>query len=135
MHTPPIAAQLKQQVQTDQAPSAIGPYSQAIRHGGLIFVSGQIPFNPATGSLVQGEIAEQTAQCLRNLQAILEAGQSSLTRVLKTTVYLKDMEQFTKVNEIYGQFFKPPFPARACVEVARLPRDVGVEIDCIATCD
>lgn len=122
-------------IKTDQAPAAIGPYSQAIRVGNLVFVSGQIPFDPKTGQLVQGSIEMQTQQCLKNLAAILEASQSSMNKVIKTTVFLKDLENFTRVNETYAQHFKPPYPARACVEVARLPRDVGVEIDCIASCD
>lgn len=124
-----------QPIKTDRAPAAIGPYSQGMRVGSLVFVSGQIPFNPATGQLVQGTIEEQAQQCLKNLMAILEASHSSLGKVVKTTIYLKDLEHFTRVNDTYAQFFKPPFPARACVEVARLPRDVGVEIDCIACCD
>lgn len=122
-------------VQTNKAPSAIGPYSQAVRMGTTVFVSGQIPLDPVTGQLVKGSIEDQTTRCLENLKAILEAANSDLSRVVKTTVFLKNMEQFSKVNETYGRFFKEPYPARACVEVARLPRDVDVEIDCIATCD
>lgn len=122
-------------VQTTLAPSAIGPYSQGIRLGTTVFISGQIPLDPSTGQLVKGSIEEQTERCLKNLSAILEAAHSDLSRVVKTTVFLKNMDQFSKVNEVYGRFFKQPYPARACVEVARLPRDVDVEIDCIATCD
>lgn len=122
-------------IKTDKAPAAIGPYSQAIRVGNLVFVSGQIPFDPSTGQLNLGAIEQQTQQCLKNLAAILEASDSGLNKVIKTTVFLKDLENFTRVNETYAQFFKPPYPARACVEVARLPRDVAIEIDCIASCD
>jgi 2-iminobutanoate/2-iminopropanoate deaminase len=122
-------------VQTDKAPSAIGPYSQAVRMGSTVFVSGQIPLDPVTGQLIKGSIEDQTTRCLENLKAILEAAHSDLSRVVKTTVFLKNMEQFSKVNETYGRFFMEPYPARACVEVARLPRDVDVEIDCIAICD
>jgi len=122
-------------VQTKHAPSAIGPYSQAVRVGSMVYVSGQIPLDPVTGQLVKGTIEEQTTRCLENLRAILEASQSDFSRVVKTTVFLKNMDQFTKVNETYGRFFKEPYPARACVEVARLPQDVDVEIDCIAVCE
>ena len=119
-------------IQTSSAPQAIGPYSQAIRCGSLVFVSGQIPLDPATGQLVGGGVDAQTHQVLKNLKAVVEASGSSLDKVAKTTIYLKDMGQFQLVNEIYGSYFKAPFPARATVEVARLPKDVLVEIDCIA---
>lgn len=120
------------QVQTSSAPQAIGPYSQAIRCGSLVFVSGQIPLDPTSGQLVSGGIEAQTHQVLKNLKAVVEAAGSSLDKVAKTTIFLKDMGQFQLVNEIYGGYFKAPFPARATVEVARLPKDVMVEIDCIA---
>ena len=122
----------KQAVSTPLAPAAIGPYSQAIRSGRLVFVSGQIPLDPATGNIVEGDAAVQTARVLQNLSAILEAAGSSLGQVLKTTVYLKDMADFTLMNEVYARFFGEVPPARATVEVARLPRNVSVEIDLIA---
>jgi 2-iminobutanoate/2-iminopropanoate deaminase len=122
----------KQVISTAQAPAAIGPYSQAIRSGNLIFVSGQIPLDPATGQLVEGGAAVQTERVLRNLAAILEAAGSSLAQVLKTTVYLKDLGDFGKMNEVYARFFGDRPPARATVEVARLPRDVSVEIELVA---
>ena len=122
----------KQAIATPQAPAAIGPYSQAIRSGGLLFVSGQIPINPASGELVGGDISLQTEHVLKNLGAILETAGSSLARVLKTTVYLRDLGEFGKMNEAYARFFGECPPARATVEVARLPRDVAVEIDAIA---
>jgi len=122
----------KQAISTPQAPAAIGPYSQAIRAGNLLFVSGQIPLDPDTGQVVEGDAAVQTARVLRNLSAILEAAGSSLNQVLKTTVYLKDMANFAIMNEVYGRFFPETPPARATVEVARLPRNVAVEIDLIA---
>jgi 2-iminobutanoate/2-iminopropanoate deaminase len=122
----------KQAISTPQAPAAIGPYSQAIRSGNLLFVSGQIPLDPSTGQLVQGDAAVQTERVLKNLAAILEAAGSSLAQVLKTTVYLKDLGDFGKMNEVYARFFGDCPPARATVEVARLPRDVSVEIDLIA---
>jgi 2-iminobutanoate/2-iminopropanoate deaminase len=122
----------KQAISTAQAPAAIGPYSQAIRSGNLIFVSGQIPLDPVTGQLVEGDVAVQTERVLRNLAVILEAAGSSLERVLKTTVYLTDLGDFGKMNEVYGRFFDERPPARATVEVARLPRDVLVEIELVA---
>jgi 2-iminobutanoate/2-iminopropanoate deaminase len=122
----------KQVISTAQAPAAIGPYSQAIRSGNLIFVSGQIPLDPATGQLVEGDTAVQTERVLRNLAAILEAADASLTQVLKTTVYLKDLGDFGRMNEVYARFFGERPPARATVEVARLPRDVSVEIELVA---
>lgn len=122
----------KQAISTAQAPAAIGPYSQAIRSGNLIFVSGQIPLDPATGLLVEGDAGVQTERVLRNLAAILEAAGASLAQVLKTTVYLKDLGDFGRMNEVYARFFGDRPPARATVEVARLPRDVSVEIELIA---
>jgi len=119
-------------VATESAPKAIGPYSQAIVTNGMVFVSGQIPINPANGNLVEGPIAEQTRQVMSNLSAILEAAGAGLDKVVKTTVYLKDMGDFQEMNEVYGSHFPDHKPARATVQVAKLPRDVGVEIDCIA---
>ncbi|SDE53515.1 2-iminobutanoate/2-iminopropanoate deaminase [Paenibacillus sp. UNCCL117] len=119
-------------VSTDQAPAAIGPYSQAVQFGNLLFTSGQIPLG-ADGQLVEGGVAEQTHQVFRNLQAVLQEAGSSLNQVVKATVYLKDMNQFASVNEIYASYFGDHKPARSTVEVARLPKDVLVEIDLIAT--
>lgn len=125
----------KRVVAADSAPPAIGPYSQAIVHGDMVYCSGQIPLDPATGQLVPGGVAEQTARVLENLKAVLEAAGSSLDRVLKTTVYLQDMAEFPVMNEVYGRYFHVNPPARATVQAARLPRDARVEIDCIATLD
>lgn len=120
-------------VSTDRAPKAIGPYSQAVIANGFVFVSGQIPLDPATGQIVAGGIADQTAQVFENMKNVLEAAGSSLEQAVKTTVYLKDMGDFAPMNEVYGRYFPANPPARATVEAARLPRDVRVEIDCIAT--
>lgn len=119
-------------IQTDDAPKAIGPYSQAIKANGMIFASGQIPLDPQTMQIVEGGIQAQTRQVLVNLRAVLEAAGSSLRQVVKTTVYLADMADFAAMNEIYSEFFDPAKPARATVQAARLPRDARVEIDCIA---
>jgi 2-iminobutanoate/2-iminopropanoate deaminase len=119
-------------VKTDKAPKAIGPYSQAIVANGFVFASGQIPIVPATGELNTGSIEDQTRQVLKNLGAVLEVAQSSIDKVVKTTVYLQDMNDFSRMNQVYGEFFKPPYPARATVQVARLPRDVKIEIEVIA---
>jgi len=123
---------MKKQVQTDKAPKAIGPYSQGIIANGFVFCSGQIPIDPATGDLNTGTIEEQTRQVLKNLAAVLEAAGSSLDEAVKTTVFLQDMNDFAKMNAVYAEFFKAPNPARAAVQVARLPRDVKVEIEAIA---
>jgi 2-iminobutanoate/2-iminopropanoate deaminase len=123
---------VKKIIATDRAPQAIGPYSQAVVYNGLAYLSGQIGFDPASGQLVPGGVAEQTERVLQNLKAVLEACGSSLDRVLKTTVYLKDIGDFTSMNQVYGRYFAHDPPARATVEAARLPRDVRVEIDCIA---
>lgn len=123
---------MKQRVQTDKAPQAIGPYSQAIKTGGFVFASGQIAIVPQTGDLIAGGIAEQTEQVLKNLTAVLEAAGSSLDQVVKTTVFLLDMTEFGAMNEIYGRFFTGEPPARATVQAARLPRDARVEIEAIA---
>ncbi|MFO7300953.1 MAG: RidA family protein [Acidobacteriota bacterium] len=119
-------------VSTAEAPAAIGPYSQAIEAGPFLFVSGQIPLDPVTGQLVDGDIARQTEQVLRNLQAILAAAGLSFAHVVRTTVYLKDLGEFEAMNAVYARFMPDPPPARSTVEVARLPRDVRVEIDVIA---
>ena len=123
---------MKDKVQTVNAPAAIGPYSQAIKAGGLIFASGQIPIDPGTGQFVAGGIAEQTEQVLKNLSAVLVAAGSSLDKVIKTTVFLASMEEFAAMNEVYGKFFGDVPPARATVEASRLPRDARVEIEAIA---
>lgn len=119
-------------ISTNQAPAAIGPYSQAMRAGDLVFTSGQIPLG-LDGQVVEGGIAEQTHQVFKNLQAVLEASGTGLEQVVKATVYIKDMNQFAEVNEIYASYFGSHKPARSTVEVARLPKDVLVEIELIAT--
>jgi len=119
-------------VSTDRAPRAIGPYSQAIRANGFIFVSGQIAIDPATNQFITGDTAAQTTRVMENLKAIVETAGSSMDRVIKTTVYLKDIADFPVMNEIYGRYFPGTPPARATVEVARLPRDARVEIELIA---
>ena len=123
---------MKEIVQTEHAPQAIGPYSQAVKANGLIFASGQIPTDPQTGQFVAGGIEEQTEQVLKNLAAVLEAAGSDLKRVVKTTVFLLDMQEFAAMNEVYGRFFNEQPPARATVEAARLPREARVEIEAIA---
>jgi 2-iminobutanoate/2-iminopropanoate deaminase len=123
---------VREPVQTDKAPAAIGPYSQAIRAGGFVFASGQIPIDPATGEFVQGGIAEQTEQVLKNLAALLEAAGSGLDKVVKTPVFLADMKEFAQMNEVYAKYFTAAPPARATVAVAGLPRDARVEIEAIA---
>jgi 2-iminobutanoate/2-iminopropanoate deaminase len=123
---------MKEIISTPNAPKAIGPYSQAVRANGFIFVSGQIPLDPATGELVAGDVAQQTMRVLDNLKAILDAAGSSLDNAVKVSVFLKDMGEFAAMNAVYSQYFRENFPARATVEVARLPRDVRVEIDIIA---
>jgi 2-iminobutanoate/2-iminopropanoate deaminase len=123
---------MKKQVQTDKAPKAIGPYSQGIIADDFVFCSGQIPIDPATGELNTGSIEDQARQVLKNLGAVLEAAGSSYDKVVKATVFLQDMNDFAKMNAVYGEFFKPPCPARAAVQVARLPRDVKIEIEAIA---
>jgi 2-iminobutanoate/2-iminopropanoate deaminase len=119
-------------IQTDQAPHAIGPYSQAIVSGNLIFTAGQIPLDPKSGELVAGDIKVQTERVLQNLTAILQAAGASLQSVVKTTVYLSDMGEFTAMNEVYAKHFGDHKPARSTVQAARLPRDVKVEIDAVA---
>jgi 2-iminobutanoate/2-iminopropanoate deaminase len=124
---------MRQAISTPLAPKAIGPYSQGIRAGSLLFVSGQVPIDPATGALVDGNIAAQTRRVFQNIGEILKAGGASFDHVVRTTVFLADMEDFTAMNEVYGTFFAPPFPARATVQVARLPRDARIEVDVIAS--
>jgi 2-iminobutanoate/2-iminopropanoate deaminase len=119
-------------VRTGSAPQAIGPYSQAIVSGGFVFTAGQIPLDPATGELVEGDIAAQTERVLRSLGAILDAAGSSPERVVKTTIYLQDLADFAAVNAVYGRFFGDHRPARSTVEVARLPKDARIEIDAVA---
>lgn len=121
-----------QKIATDKAPCAIGPYSQAVRKGNMIFCSGQIPLDPASGELIDGDIAEQTHRVFANLSAVLEAAGASFGDVVKTTVYLADMGDFVAMNEVYATYFEDPAPARAAVQAARLPKDARVEIDAIA---
>ncbi len=123
---------MKQRVYTRQAPQPVGPYNQAIVWNGLVFTAGQIALDPATGQLISGDVRQQTHQVLKNLAAVLEAAGSGLDHVLKTTVFLKNMDDFAAMNEVYAAFFKENPPARSAVEVARLPKDVLVEIECIA---
>lgn len=123
---------MKETVTTNNAPGAIGPYSQAIKAGGMVFCSGQIPIDPATGEFVSDIVAEQTEQVLKNLSEVLSAAGTSLDHVVKTTVFLADMNDFAEMNEVYGRFFSANKPARATVQAARLPRDAKVEIECIA---
>jgi 2-iminobutanoate/2-iminopropanoate deaminase len=123
---------MKQEVKTDKAPKAIGPYSQGIIANGFVFCSGQLPLDPASGELSSGPIEDQARLVLKNLGAVLAAAGSSFDRVVKTTIFLQDMNDFGKVNEVYAGFFKTPFPARATVQVARLPRDAKVEIEAVA---
>lgn len=122
----------KQIVNTEKAPAAVGPYSQAVDTGPLVFVSGQIPFDPATGEIVPGDIQDQTRQSLKNVREVLLAAGSSMDKIVKATVFITDMNDFPRVNEVYAEFFPENPPARACVEVSRLPKDVNVEIEAIA---
>ena len=123
---------MRKPITTDKAPQAIGPYSQAIAAGQLLFLSGQIPLDPATGKLVDGGIAEQTHRVMSNLREVLNAAGSSFDNVVRTTIFLADMNDFAAVNEVYGSYFENPAPARACVQVAELPMKARVEIDAIA---
>lgn len=123
---------MREIITTEKGPKAIGPYSQAVRANGFVFVSGQIPIDPATGDLLVGDIGQQTARVLENLKAILEAAGSSLDRAVKVSVFLRDMSEFGGMNAVYAKYFPNDPPARATVQVARLPKDVGVEIDVIA---
>lgn len=123
---------MKQVIHTDKAPAAIGPYSQAIQIGQLLFTSGQVPIDPETGAIVEGGIQEQARQSLNNIKAILNAAGTNMGAVVKTTVFLQDMNDFAAMNEVYAQFFQEPYPARSAVQVARPPKDVLVEIEAIA---
>lgn len=118
-------------INTDRAPAAIGPYSQAVVAGGLLFVSGQIPLDPQTGEVVAGGVPAQAKQVLENMKAVVEAAGCGMEKVVKVTIYITDMNQFAVVNEIYGTYFSAPFPARACVEVSKLPKGVEVEMDAV----
>ena len=122
---------VKTEIKTDSAPQAIGPYSQGIRIGNMIFASGQIPVNPESGEIAQ-DIQLQAAQALENLKAVLAAAGVSLADVVKTTVFIRNMGDFAKINEVYARYFSSPYPARSCVEVSRLPKDVLVEVEAIA---
>lgn len=122
---------MKEVIATEKGPKAIGPYSQAIRANGFIYTAGQIPFDPATGQLIEGDVAAQTGRVMENLKAIVEAAGSSLDKTVKATVFLKDMGDFAAMNEVYGRYFTKNPPARSTVEVSRLPRDVRVEIDLV----
>lgn len=123
---------MKQVIHTDKAPAAIGPYSQAIQIGQLLFTSGQVPIDPETGAIVEGGIQEQARQTLNNIKAILNAAGTNMGAVVKTTVFLQDMNDFAAMNEVYAQFFQEPYPARSAVQVGRLPKDALVEIEAIA---
>lgn len=123
---------MKEVIHTEKAPAAIGPYSQAVKVGDLMFTSGQVPIDPETGAVVEGGIQEQARQSLNNIKAILNAAGTNMGAVVKTTVFLQNMEDFAAMNEVYAQFFQEPYPARSAVQVARLPKDVLVEIEAIA---
>ncbi len=123
---------MKEVIATKQAPAAIGPYSQAIKANGLIFTAGQIAIDPANGNILEGDVRQQTERVCENLKAILSAAGSGMDRVVKTTVFLKNMSDFAAMNEVYGRYFTQPAPARSTVEVAALPRNVLVEIDVVA---
>lgn len=123
---------MKTIISTDKAPQAIGPYSQAVEVNGMIYTSGMIPINPADGTLVTGTVEEQAEQALKNLKALIEESGSSMDKVVKTTVFIKDMNDFTKINEVYARYFTDSYPSRSCVEVARLPKDVLIEVEAIA---
>lgn len=123
---------MKKEIKTDNAPEAIGPYSQAIEANGFVFASGQIALNPKTGELNTGAVEDQTRQVLTNLKSVLEAAGSSMEKAVKCTVFLQDMNDYSVMNAVYGEYFQAPYPARAAVQVARLPKDVKVEIEVIA---
>lgn len=122
---------MKKEISTDRAPAAIGPYSQAIEIGNMVFTSGMIPIDPKTGELVTGNVEAQAEQAFQNLKNLIEASGASMEKVVKTVVFIKDMEDFAKINEVYAKFFAEPYPARSCVQAARLPKDVAVEIEAI----
>jgi len=125
-------ADMKEIIKTSKAPEAIGPYSQAVKENGLVFVSGQIPYQPDTMTLISEDIEEQTRQSLENIKEVLKAADLSLNQVVKTTIFTTDLDQFDRINRVYGEFFPENPPARACVEVSRLPGDVKVEIEAVA---
>ena len=122
----------KKVVQTDRAPEPVGPYSQAVIAGGFVFCSGQLALDTATGALIEGDIRQETARVMENLNRVLDSAGCSFDNVVKTTIYVRDMNDFAAINEVYGSFFSDDPPARATVQVARLPKDANVEIDCIA---
>ena len=124
---------IRQAVATDKAPKAIGPYSQGIKAGNLLFISGQVPIDPATGNIIEGDIKAQTDRVMRNLSAILDAAGASMDHVVRCTVYLADMNDFAAMNDVYGGYFSSPAPARSTIQAARLPKDARVEIDVIAS--
>ncbi len=124
----------KEVIISKKAPAAIGPYSPALKVGNLIFASGQIPIDPETGKMIEGDIEAQARRALDNLKAVLEPYSIGLENVVKTTIFLKDMNNFVRVNKVYGEYFKEKFPARSCVEVSRLPKDAEIEIEAIAFC-
>ena len=119
-------------ISTDKAPAAIGPYSQAIEVNGMIYTSGMIPIDPSTGGLVTGSVEAQAEQAISNLEALLVASGSSIEKAVKTVVFISNMDDFGKINEVYAKHFKEPYPARSCVQVARLPKDVAIEIEAVA---
>jgi 2-iminobutanoate/2-iminopropanoate deaminase len=125
-------ADMKEIIKTPKAPEAIGPYSQAVKENGLVFVSGQIPYQPDTMTLISEDIEEQTRQSLENIREVLKAADLSLNQVVKTTIFTTDLDQFDRINRVYGEFFPENPPARACVEVSRLPGNVKVEIEAVA---
>ena len=119
-------------ISTDKAPAAIGPYSQAIEVNGMIYTSGMIPIDPSTGELVTGSVEAQAEQAISNLEALLAASGSSIEKVVKTVVFISNMDDYGKINEVYAKHFKEPYPARSCVQIARLPKDVAIEIEAVA---
>lgn len=124
----------KEIILSKKAPAVVGPYSPALKVGNLIFASGQIPINPKTGKMIEGDIEAKTRRVLENLKAVLEPYSIELENVVKTTVFLKDMNNYARVNKIYGEYFKEKFPARSCIEVSHLPKDADIEIEAIAFC-
>jgi 2-iminobutanoate/2-iminopropanoate deaminase len=123
---------MKQSISSPDAPKAIGPYSPAVRVGNMLFVSGQVPIDPATGNMIDGDVATQSRRVFENIGALLKAAGAGFDQVVRTTVFLADMNDFARMNDVYGQYFREPYPARATVQVARLPKDARVEIDVIA---
>ena len=125
----------KEIIISKKVPAAIGPYSSALKIGNLVFVSGQLPIDPVNGEIVEGEIEVQVKRSLENLKAVLESYSIGMENVVKTTIFLKDMNNFSRINKIYGEYFTGQFPARSCVEVSRLPKDADIEIEAIAFCE